>query len=79
MEKELFSELNDSKFLVSIGENTPVIMCEEHAKIFEQVTLIANLPCTIYELDDEDSDMKCQACNLFPDIVDNMPRIILPN
>ena len=79
MEKELFPELNESKFLVTINDNPPVIMCEKHAKIFEKITLLANLPCTIYELDDEDSHKKCQACSMLPDIVDNMPRIILPH
>ena len=79
MEKDLFPELSNSKFLVTINDNPPVIMCEKHAQIFEKITLLANLPCTIYELDDEDSDKKCQACSMLPDIVDNMPRIILPH
>ena len=30
-----------------------------------------------YELDDEDSDQKCQACHLIGDIAENQPRIIL--
>ena len=54
-------------------------MCEKHAKTFEMVMTIADIPHTIYELDDEDSDKKCQACNLWADVIDNQPRIILPN
>jgi hypothetical protein len=79
MEKELFSELKESRYLVSSNDNPPVIMCEKHAQMFEKIMTIAQLPHTIYELEDEDSYKKCHACNLLPDIVDNMPRIILPN
>jgi hypothetical protein len=79
MEKELFPELSESRYLVSSNDNPPVIMCEKHAQMFEKIMTIANLPHTIYELEDEDSHKKCHACSLLPDIVDNMPRIILPN
>ena len=79
MEKELFPELNESKFLVSTNENPPVIMCEKHAKVFEMVMTMANIPHTIYELDDEDNHKNCQACNLWADVIDNQPRIILPH
>ena len=79
MEKELFPELKESRYLVTVGENPPVIMCEKHAQTFEKIMTIADIPCTIYELDEEDSDKKCQACSMLPDIIDNMPRIILPN
>jgi hypothetical protein len=41
--------------------------------------MVAELPCTIYELDEEEPPKKCHACNLLPDIIDNQPRIILPN
>jgi hypothetical protein len=84
LEKEFFSKLkgidmNNSKYLVTINDNPPVIMCEKHAQLFEKITLVDNLPCTIYELDDEDNHKKCHACNLLLDIIDNQPRIILPN
>jgi len=69
----------ESKYLVTSNDNPPVIMCEKHAQMFEKIMTLAQIPHTIYELDDEDSHKKCQACNLLPDIVDNMPRIILPN
>lgn len=75
MEKELFSDL---KFLVTINDGAPSIMCERHAKMFEMVMTLSNIPHTIYELDSEDSHKKCQACNLSKDISDNMPKIILP-
>ena len=69
----------ESKYLVTSNDNPPVIMCEKHAQMFEKIMTLAQIPHTIYELDDEDNHKKCQACNLLPDIVDNMPRIILPN
>ena len=70
----------DSKFLVTVGDNLPTIMCEEHAKMFEKIMMISEVPHTIYEMEDEDSlDLECQACNL-KDTVDEMnrPKIILP-
>ena len=68
----------DNLFLVSSGENPPVIMCEKHAQIFEKIFVLAQLPHTIYELDDEEQlTAKCHACSLLPDIIDNQPRIIL--
>ena len=68
----------DSRFLVTINDNPPVIMCEKHAQMFEKVMTVADVPHTIYELEDEDSlQKKCHACNLIPDIIDNRPRIIL--
>lgn len=69
---------NEPKYLIVAGE-VNAIMCEEHAKIFELMMMSGELPHTIIELEDEDSHQKCQACSLLPDIVDNMPRIILPN
>jgi hypothetical protein len=65
-------------FLTTIGEETPIIMCERHARTFEQIMTVGNIPHTIYELDDEDAVTgRCQACNLIPDLIDNQPRIIL--
>ena len=52
------------RFLVTVGEQPPVIMCEKHAKIFEQTAMIAEIPHTIYEFDDEDESQYCQACDL---------------
>lgn len=69
----------ETKYLTTIGEETPVIMCENHAKMFEQIMMVGNIPHTIIELEDEDSHKKCQACNLIPDLIDNQPRIILPD
>ena len=68
----------DSLFLVASADNTPMIMCEKHAKIFEKICIVAQTPHTIYELDDEEQEKaKCHACSLLPDIIDNQPRIIL--
>lgn len=65
-------------FLTTIGEETPIIMCELHARTFEQIMTVGKVPHTIYELDDEDAVTgRCQACNLIPDLIDNQPRIIL--
>ena len=68
----------ESKYLTTVGENAPVIMCEKHAQIFEKIMMVNEIPHTIYEMDDEDVEYKCQACNLIPDIIDNQPRILLP-
>ena len=68
-----------SRFLVTVNNNPPVIMCEKHAQTFEKIMMVANLPCTIYELDDEEPPKKCHACNLVGDVMDKQPRIILPN
>ena len=67
-------------FLTTIGEEPPIIMCERHARTFEQIMTVGHVPHTIYELDDEDAaNAKCHACNILPDLIDNQPRIILPN
>ena len=53
--------------------------CSSHM-MFEKMMMIAEVPHTIYEMEDEDStDLECQACNL-KDTVDEMnrPKIILP-
>lgn len=73
------------RFLCSIEDNT-VILCEKHAKIFEQTALVAEIPHTIYEFDDEDESQYCQSCDLqvAKDYVkrvetqESQPRIILP-
>ena len=70
----------NSKFLATVEDNLPTIMCEKHAQMFEKMMMIAEVPHTIYEMEDEDSlDLECQACNL-KDTVDEMnrPKIILP-
>ena len=70
----------NSKFLATVGDNLPTIMCETHAQMFEKIMMIAEVPHTIYEMEDEDStDLECQACNL-KDTVDELtrPKIILP-
>jgi hypothetical protein len=83
LEEKFFSELRNnmnSKFLATVGDNLPTIMCEEHAKMFEKIMIISEVPHTIYEMEDEDSnELECQACNL-KDTVDEMnrPKIILP-
>ena len=66
-------------FLV-IANDIPVIMCEKHAKVFEQAMMIAELPHTIYEMDDDKSEEHfCHVCNLNV-ILDDMkrPQIIMP-
>jgi hypothetical protein len=69
----------ETKYLTTVGENAPVIMCEKHAQMFEMIMMVNETPHTIYEMDDEDVEYKCQACNL-KDTVDEMnrPKIILP-
>jgi hypothetical protein len=70
----------NSKFLATVEDNLPTIMCEKHAKMFEKMMMIVEVPHTIYEMEDEDSiDLECQACNL-KDTVDEIrrPKIILP-
>lgn len=63
-------------FICSIEQNT-MILCETHAKSFEQAAMAANTPHTIYELEDEDSEhMVCMACDLKQEI--NRPKLILP-
>ena len=68
----------NTRFLASAGDNTPVILCEEHAKVFEMIMMANELPHTIYELDEEDAEeTKCHACDLQDELT--RPRIILPN
>jgi hypothetical protein len=70
----------ESKYLVIAGD-VPTIMCEEHAKMFEKMMLIAELPHTIIEMEDEDAvNRVCQVCEL-KETKDELsrPKIILPN
>jgi hypothetical protein len=69
----------NSKYLVMAGQ-VPSIMCEEHAKIFEKMMMVAELPHTIIEMDDEDAiDAVCQVCELKETMDEiNRPKLILP-
>lgn len=70
----------NSRFLATAGDFPPVILCEEHAKIFETMMMANNIPHTIYELDEEDGPYKCHACNLSETIEEaTKPQIILPH
>jgi hypothetical protein len=57
-------QLKNGKYLTAIGERSPAIMCEKHAKVFEHTMLTASVPHTIYELDDDDGPYYCHACDL---------------
>lgn len=69
----------EPRFLATVEEKTPTILCEEHAKMFEKIMIMASMPHTIYELDDDDGPYYCHACKL-KDTMDEIssPRIILP-
>lgn len=73
------------KYLTAIGERSPAILCERHARVFEHTMLTAQVPHTIYELDDDDGPYYCHACDLqvATEYVkkmqqENQPRIIVP-
>jgi hypothetical protein len=73
------------RFLTTVGEQTPVIMCERHAQVFEMAMTANNILHTIYEFDDEDESQYCHACDLqvakaYARRVEeqNQPRIIMP-
>ena len=75
------------RFLATVADQTPVVLCEEHAKTFEMTMLVNDIPHTIYEFDDEDESQYCQACDLQvakeyvkkrDQAQANQPRIILP-
>ena len=75
------------RFLATVADQTPVVLCEEHAKIFEMTMMVNDIPHTIYEFDDEEPSQYCQACDLqvAKDYVKrveeqqaNQPKIILP-
>lgn len=78
-------EMN-GKFLATVGEQTPTILCERHAKIFEIAMMANEIPHTIYELEDEDGPYYCHACDLqvAKDYVKRVeeqastPKIVLP-
>jgi len=65
-------------FICAIEDNT-MVLCEEHAKVFEIAAMTAQTPHTIYELDDTDTGYYCHACNL-REVKDEMnrPQIIMP-
>jgi hypothetical protein len=64
-------------FVCAIEENT-MIMCERHAKVFEQMAIVAKIPHTIIELEEEDrAGHVCHACNLEDELAS--PKIILPH
>ena len=74
------------RFLTTMGDQPPLIMCERHAKMFEMTMGVNDIPHTIYEFDDEDPSQYCQACDLQvakdyikqQEAIANQPRIILP-
>ena len=74
------------RFLTTVGDQPPVIMCEKHAQVFEMACVANEIPHTIYEFDDEDESQYCQACDLqvAKEYVkrveerDSTPRIVLP-
>ena len=74
------------RFLTTVGDQPPVIMCEKHAQVFEIAMTANEIPHTIYEFDDEDESQYCQACDLQlaktymkrKEDEANQPRIILP-
>ena len=74
------------RFLTTVGEQPPVILCERHAQVFEIAMVSNDIPHTIYEFDDETESQYCQACDLqkAKDYVrrveeqESTPRIILP-
>ena len=76
----------DGKFLTAVGERAPAIMCEKHARVFEDTMITAEVPHTIYELDEDDGPYYCHVCDLqlAKDYVErrdaeaSTPRIILP-
>jgi hypothetical protein len=72
------------RYLTAIGERAPAIMCEPHAQVFEQTMITADVPHTIYELEDGDGPYYCHACDLqkareYMERQESaQPRIILP-
>lgn len=75
----------NGRFLTTVGEQPPVILCEEHAKVFEMAMLANDIPHTIYEFDDDEEAQYCQACDLqvaknYAKQVEaaNTPKIVMP-
>lgn len=69
-------EFIDTMYFTMVGNKSPTIMCEKHARAFEQLMMLHDIPHTIYELEDGE-ELECQACDLHHEL--NRPRIILPN
>lgn len=65
-------------FLCAVNEKA-MLLCERHAKVFELSMTMAQVPHTIYELDESEftENTQCQACNLQDELT--RPRFILPN
>lgn len=71
-------QINEPMYFTMVMDKSPTIMCEKHAMAFEHIMMQEDVPHTIYELEDEDTNnVVCQACNLTDEL--NRPRIILPN
>ena len=79
----------NGKYLTAVGERAPAILCEKHARVFEETMLTADVPHTIYELDEDDGPYYCHACDLKvaqdfvkkqqeAEAVARQPKIILP-
>ena len=69
----------NGRFLITIGEHTPAILCEKHAKTFEQTMIAGNVPHTIYEMDEDDEHYNCHACKMAEAKEEaSRPHIILP-
>ena len=75
----------NGRYLTAVGERAPAILCEKHAKVFEETMITAAVPHTIYELDEDDGPYYCHACDLqvAKDYVkrveqENAPKIVLP-
>ena len=51
------------RYLTAIGDRAPAIMCEPHAQVFEATMITADVPHTIYELEDDDGPYYCHACD----------------
>lgn len=76
----------NSRYLVTVAEHTPSILCERHARAFEEHFIKEAIAHTIYEMDELDNNYKCHACQLVVtnEFVkqlqeeNNKPRIILP-
>ena len=50
------------RYLVTVAEHTPSILCEKHARAFEQHFIAEAIAHTIYEMDEDDEHYHC----LFP-------------
>ena len=75
----------NGKFLTTVADQPPAILCEKHARVFEMAMVANNIPHTIYEIEDEDGPYYCHACDLqvakaYVKRVEeaNQPKIILP-